>query len=296
MKEKLISIFLAGMIFAYSCNEEYKNNKIEKYKNNKIKNIESKLVVKQENSMGINPPNYKEIILNEKKDIIKKYLDTNTAKIKIFNDTELLKKEIIKEIKKNNHTYRIKYNEEDQANSAPLFNEDYSQINELSLHQNKTIYLMVSALKDSSFVNNIGRIINKDIKNKYSESGGVVNFDEKGKINLRCSISALYYLRDKKNDGDYLLSEEEDSLPKIAYFHLHAPSYNETFFAGPSTADILILEAGLVKSNIVSEFIITSLKKGKFNIDYFGADIEKSKKAKIIDLGNYSYDITGIEE
>ena len=59
MKEKLISIFLAGMIFAYSCNEEYKNNKIEKYKNNKIKNIESKLVVKQENSIWIYPPNYK---------------------------------------------------------------------------------------------------------------------------------------------------------------------------------------------------------------------------------------------
>lgn len=251
----------------------------------------------------------------------KEYLDKNTTEKNVSDDEESLKENIIKILEKNSHTYRTKEAEENyikeniyevkkiKRNSPKRYayiikrnsvknnqlpSENYSQISELSINQNKIIYLMLTSLKDPSFVNEIGRIIKKDIENKYTEFGGIVEFKENGKINLRWLESELIGLKDKKNDGRYLIPKNENLLPKIAYFHLHADTYNETLFAGPSNVDILILEDTSLATGMANEFIITSLKKGKFNIDYTGVDIEKGKKAKIIDLGNYNYDTSKI--
>jgi hypothetical protein len=230
-------------------------------------------------------------ITEDKRDANQKYLDRYTAGIKIFDDNELLKEKIIKILKAKEHTYRTIFDD-----LVTSINEDYSQISELSKYQNKIIYLMLINLKDTAFVNKIGQIIKEDVENIYSESGGIIRFTKDGKIYLRCSKSDAEYQHDEIYNDSYYLSQKEDSLPKIGYFHLHATTYNETPYAGPGSSDIIHASL-LYKCNMVNEFVITSLEKGKFNIDYYGIDkregivglLYKNDDVKVIDLGNYYY-------
>lgn len=285
MRKKLITILLTGAMLISSSNKKYKDNTTDniKFKNN----IETQLQFpSEEDSAGMGYEIYKKIILKgvEKKNEL--YLYENTSNISLFDDEEAIKDTIINWLKEKKHSYRA---------DPPIFNEHYSQINELSIDQNKVIYLMMTSLENFNFANEIGERIRGDIKDKYSESGGIVNFRGENNLNLEFLESESYKLKDKANNGEYLLPIEGLFLKRIAYFHLHAPSYNKYFFAGPSTTDISTLEKGLVVSDLTNEFIITSIRKGEFNIDYIGAYIKKDKKIKIIDLGNYTYDTTKIK-
>lgn len=231
-------------------------------------------------------------ISKDRRDVNQKYLDANTTGIKNFKDGELLKEKIIKILKVKEHTYRTVF--DDSINS--LYSEDYSQVSELSKYQNKIIYLMLIRLKDTAFLNRIGKIIKEDIEDKYSEIGGIIRFNKSSKIYLRCSKSTLDYLQDEDNNDSYYISKNENTLPKVGYFHLHAPTYNEAAYAGPGAMDIMAASFSY-EYNMINEFVITSLKKGEFNIDYFGMDIRAGEfgllyeggDVKIIDLGNYNY-------
>jgi hypothetical protein len=231
-------------------------------------------------------------INKDRRDVNQKYLDVNTIGIKNFNNSELLKEKIIKILKVKEHTYRTVF--DDSINS--LYNEDYSQVSELSKYQNKIIYLMLIRLKDTVFLNRIGKIIKEDVEDKYSEIGGIIRFNKSGKIYLRCSKSTLDCLQDEDNNDSYYISKNENALPKVGYFHLHAPTYNEAVYAGPGAMDIMSASFSN-EYNMINEFIITSLKKGEFNIDYFGMDIRAGEygllyegdDVKVIDLGNYIY-------
>jgi len=228
----------------------------------------------------------------DKRDVNQKYLDANTIGIKILNDSELLKEKIIKILKVKEHTYRTMFDD-----TISSINENYSQVSELSKYQNKVIYLMLIRLKDTVFLNRIGQIIKKDIEDKYSEIGGIIKFNKSGKIYLRCSKSTLECLQDEDNNDSYYISKNENALPKVGCFHLHAAVYNETAYAGPGALDIMTASFPQAGYNMINEFVITSLKKGEFNIDYYGMDIrankygllDKNEDVKIIDLGNYKY-------
>jgi hypothetical protein len=78
---------------------------------------------------------------------------------------------------------------------------------------------------------------------------------------------------------------------------LHAEDYNDSIFAGASEKDIFSVESNYKfnVSNWINEFIITSLRKGEFNVDYIGLDLNKDDKVRAIDLGNYSYDTLKIK-
>lgn len=178
MKKSLISLLLTGaLLFSSPWNTENKDKQIELMniqknigtfilrKESPIIKIEENTELpapKEEDSAEYKKINYKELIINNAKDRDEKYLYENTRGIDIFNNEKMLKDSIIWMLKDIKHTYR-----EDKP-----IDEHCSQINELSLRQNKVIYLMMCALADSSFVNRIGEMINEDIKNIYSESGG----------------------------------------------------------------------------------------------------------------------------
>jgi hypothetical protein len=233
------------------------------------------------------------------RDINQKYLDANIARIKIFNNNKLLKEKIIKILKRKEHTHRV------SNDSIYSINEDYSQISELSLYQNKVIYLMLINLKDTTFLNRIGQIIKEDVEDIYSEIGGIIKFTKSGKIYLKCFKSDMESEHNEDYNDTYYFPQKEDSFPKIAYFHMHAAIYNETPYAGPSSWDIMHALYPY-KLNMVNEFVITSLEKGKFNVDYYGTDIRAGehvnniidgllykgndiKQVNVIDLGNYYY-------
>jgi hypothetical protein len=161
--------------------------------------------------------------------------------------------------------------------------------NHFSVGQQARIYFMLDALKDSAFCNSVGNIISMDVNDKYAEHGGIVDFNKKNKLQLRTVKSSLG--RTIENDGMYDIDEGSIKTPFIAIYHLHAGVYTETDFAGPSSLDMIGPEIELKNIGQVHEFVITSLEKGKFNIDYYGGDSSYGG-LMVVDLGNYSYNIS----
>ncbi len=284
MKKNLAKILLMGTLIIPSIQD--KTSHFSQLENTEVKQDTQNISLKKKESLNPENSKYIKMIFNEVDKINEEYLNENLSYNSLLNNESSLKKYIINKLSKKPHTFRTNH---------PSSIEDYSQINELSINQNKIIYLMLNALEDSSFCNNIGKIIEEDIKEKYSEIGGIITFKEKDKINLRCIESELSKFKDEENDGQYLLPSDEHFSKKLAYFHLHSSKYNETEFAGPSTTDIFILEAHSIFSGLTNEFVITSLEKGKFNVDYAGVDTKLGKNAKVIDLGNYTYDALSLK-
>jgi hypothetical protein len=300
MKKNLLFLVLAGTLFLCSpldnISKKSKKSNLNSFDNLeaiilrkekpliKIAEKEKLEINKEEDSSKSKKIDYIKLIIDEinKKD--EKYLYENTKSIKIFRNEKELKDSLIFILKNINHTYR---------KDNPV-NESYNQLDSLSLRQKKAIYLMLNALQDSSFTNSIENLIQEDLIDNYSERGGIVKFKENSKINLKSIKSAGSEERKAANDTSYnegySVTLEAYYSKKIGYFHLHSSKYDESRFAGPSPTDEDVIEESLKISNVINEFIITSLKKGEFNIDYTGVDRTKSKKAITVDLGNYSYD------
>lgn len=277
--KNLISIILSGTILFNSCNiSDKQKNTSNKYA---IKNNFELSAYEKEESLIIEKPANKTNNFKPRDKINDNYLKENTKDITLFKNERELKDFLIKEILKKDHTPRM---------DNPYMYDSPSQIKNLSLRQNNVIYLFLSSLEDPSCLNEIGEIIKKDTENKYSEIGGIINFKTTSKINLVCLKSESEELKDINRDGEYAIPKESFFMKKIAYFHLHATEYKDYLFAGPSLGDMLLLEGDTLESSVKNEFIITSLKKGKFNVDYVGIDTKKDKELRIIDLGNYSYD------
>jgi hypothetical protein len=165
---------------------------------------------------------------------------------------------------------------------------------------NLTIYLMLNALSDSSFCNKIGEQIDSDILEAQAEQIGDVNFNENNELQLNNKPSVLP--RTKKNNGICRINLEDITEPYIAIYHIHATQYNDSLFAGPSKVDVRSAIFEMYYLGKVHQFVITSLEKGKFNMDYYGGDVfcgqdldfkgHKLSKLKWLDLGVYSYDIS----
>lgn len=305
MKKSIISILLAGTMFLsspwsinpknnylYHINNQKEINKFIIRKEEPIIKIkeDSKISeVKKDDSTEYKKIDYSKLIPLYLDYQDQKYLYENTKEINLFLNEKELKDSITNILRNNEHTYR---------KDNPI-NEDYSQIKELSLRQTKVLYLMLNSLKDSALINKIGKIIYDDIKDNFSEKGGIVNFKEKEKIDLECIESEGRKECEMNNDlsgnNNYSISSKAYKSKKIGYFHLHAGQYNEEKFAGPSSKDIDITELSYGVTNWINEFIITSIEKGKFNIDYLGVDFKKDKQSKTIDIGNYSYDTLEIK-
>jgi hypothetical protein len=225
--------------------------------------------------------------IRDKRDESQKYIDAHIKGIPLYNDNKLLQDKIIKILSTKEHTYRF------WKDSTNRKDEGYLQIYDLSRYQNIIIFLMLIRLKDTLFLNTIGKIIKEDVKDVYSESGGIIIFDKSNKLYCKCFKSEKDYLRDEIFNNTYYIPEKTNFISKVTYFHLHASTYNEKKYAGPSPLD-LMHSSFPFPNNMINEFVITSIEKGIFNIDYYGLDVrvgelEPSPGVKIIDLGNYKY-------
>lgn len=277
MKKDLRLLLLAGAILFSSCNKlnENKQNKYIKYKEN-LEIIDSK-----EYSRHKEDNSHIKRLLSDIEKMNNEDLYNTFKKISFSKREESLKYVMINFLNEKDHSPRLK---------NAICSEDHYQINELSFKQNKTIYLMLKCLEDSSFSNQIGKIIKEDTEDKYSEHGGIITLKGGGKVSLVCLESELAEEKDTLNDNKYLIPLGAFFSRKIADFHLHASQYDETPFTGPSDGDIFCIGEVSKVFGLTNEFIITSIKKGKFNLDYLGIDTTKNSCPKVIDLGNYSYD------
>ena len=283
MKKNLSLLLLAGAMFISSYNKlnESEQNKYIPLKEN------IKIFFPEKDSTKEKKNTYINKALDGIEKINEKYLNENTNSISFFNNERKLKDKIIDLLGKKEHALRL---------DNITYSEHYYQIDELSLKQIKIIYLMIKSLEDSSFSNKVGRIIKEDVEDMYSEHGGIINFKGEANLNLICLESELKKQKKVENNEEYVMPSRAFLLRKIAYFHLHACEYDEILFAGPSLGDIYDLESNSIFFGALHDFVITSVKKGKFNVDYTGIDTTNNQYVKVIDLGNYAYDTAKIEK
>jgi hypothetical protein len=279
MKKTLLTLALAGLIGLGSCS-------------NKQKFEETKgITIKPTTEMKIHPAEKEEYMSNEY--IVKlketskaneEYIQSFVENSEFFNNYFNLSQTIFTELKHKQHTPRIEKNYQNTA-----LTEHFSQIYDLSLSQSQRIYLMLKSLKNQDFLNRIGKIIEEDVQDKYSEHGGIITINPNLGLELRVIQSEDAKEKIEENNSFYNLSDWENFTKNISKFHLHAMSYDESKFAGPGSQDLIIADTERDIVGKTNEFIITSLKKGKFNIDYVGGDKLINKQVKVIDLGNYEY-------
>lgn len=274
VKKMLFSSLIISSLFLHDCKD---NKKEIIYAEDNIKEI----TIKPEN-------NLEKIIITSSPKIAmetvknNEYLSTNIKNKPNLQDEEYLKNKISKFIESLEHTYV----EKDTNNTI------FYKVPELNLGQLQRIYLMYEYLKDSSCLQEMGKIIEEDIADKYAEHGGIILFN-KNKLHFKTFES--YEPRTLHNNRFYGPPDETFTTPSIGKFHLHAEYYDESKSANPSSMDLIISDYTIEADNEDYQFLIAPIRKGVFNIDYYGGEKTKDKFPKIFDLGNFSYDTTKIE-
>lgn len=243
--------------------------------------------------------NTKEIILKSRSSIESiVYLSSSKIPPETIKNNEYLSECIKENPHLQNEEYMRKNIKKEINNSKYTFvnpKNDYIipyNISELTLNQLQRICLMVESLKDSSFIQEIGSIIKEDVRDKYSEHGGIVLFNE-NRVYLKTLKS--YVKRDTSNDVLYGPPDESFHTPNLGGFHLHAQTYNEAESANPSDRDLITSYYITDLYNEANDFLITPIKKGIFNINYYGGDKFNSPVIKVMDLGTYTYDTTRLK-
>jgi|GEM_PF-5643464 len=281
MKKTLLTLALAGLIGLGACSNKQKFEETKE------------ITIKPTTEMKIYATGKQDYVSTEEiaklkgtSKINEEYLQSFMETSEFFNNYFNLSQIIFTELKHKQHTPRIEKNYQDTT-----LTEHFSQVYDLSLSQSQRIYLMLKSLKNKDFLNRIGKIIEEDIKDKYSEHGGIITINPNLSLELRTIQSEDAKDKIEENNSFYNLPDLENFTPRVAKFHLHAMSYDEFKFAGPGSQDIIITNAEREIIGKTNEFIITSLEKGRFNIDYFGGDKLIHKQVRVIDLGNYEYSL-----
>jgi hypothetical protein len=205
------------------------------------------------------------------------YLSNNIKNESYLQDKKFLEEEINKFHESSEHVY-TELDTIKTIYKAP----------ELSLSQLQKIYLMYEYLQDSPNCTKIGKIIDDDVLDIYSEHGGIIKFNRNSLYFKTFESNVLQ--KDTLNNTSYNTPNEAILSLNIAFFHLHATKYNKIKSAGPSNGDWGTAFFWTHLYEEYDEFLITPIKKGKFNIDYYGGDMIMNPIPKVLDLGNFSYD------
>lgn len=209
------------------------------------------------------------------------YLSINIKNKFYLQNEKYLRKKVNKFFESSKHTYILR------DTNTPAYNAS-----ELTLGQLQRIYLVYKYLKDPSSLQEMGNVIEEDIKDIYAEHGGVIIFN-KNRIHFKTLESCIE--KNIFNNSAYKPPEEINLIPNIGGFHLHAISNNDKQYAGPSDMDLLITYITTYFGSECHEFLITPIGRGTFNIDYYGGYRIENTTTKTFDLGNYTYDTTKIK-
>jgi len=211
-------------------------------------------------------------------------ISLNTEDIKKTRDD--LKNQISDRLKKEEHTKRS----DDYAPYSEDFDAEKDRLTLMELNAIKTIQNSLTP----ETISQIGRLIQEDLKTGETTIFGVRKDGTKGDFKLIADKTELGGLAfyDPETKTIKFVSYEPNNMenngafnaPKIPFseratsfsFHLHATNIDDSKYAGPSFADSL---SSVFTGNGI---VITSIGKGKFNIDYYTPE-------RVVDLGNYVY-------
>lgn len=270
----LLSTVISSFLFFNGCKNDKETIKNIKENTKEIAPILKNLLEKKVSSNS--PEISLETIRNNE------YLLTNIKNKLYLQNEEYLKEKINKFVESSEHTYTKR-----DTNNISVHNAS-----EFSLIQLQRIYLMYEYLKDSSSLQDMGKIIEEDVKDLYAEHGGIILFNKK-KIYFKTMES--YVKRKLSSNVLYGAPDETFLIPNIGYFHLHAISNNEKESASPSDRDIIISYYTTDMDNESHDFLITPINRGTFNVDYYSGYKKENPIIKFLDLGNYTYDTTQIK-
>jgi hypothetical protein len=201
----------------------------------------------------------------------KRYLLDHIQNNPKLNSREILINEISKNIANNKHIYKNR-------------GRKVKDLSELSNPQLQKIYLVYQSLQTPEFCKKLEKIIEEDLNDSFAEHGGIVNFDEYGRLTLKSYPSTLGI----KDNRAYQPPLEAVLENQIASFHLHAVKKHYKRGAHPSEIDLLDAFRDIKSYGTSDKFLITPLRNGIVNIDYFGGDSTKSFYPKILDLGTFN--------
>lgn len=198
-----------------------------------------------------------------------------------------------------------------KSNKPPPFVEYLASNNleELTPRQLLRLFFFMDVLEDRSTINDLGKKIEDDILDRYAEHGGIILPREQTPFYRVDST----YPGSGKNKGElknilrgvlignhrYRISPPSLQIPHLAEYHFHAATNNGSEVAGPSLIqreDFIDGDIGYILEKIENNgeghgVVITKLKRERFNVGYFGGELDKQghPKIKIVSLGNYGY-------
>lgn len=143
------------------------------------------------------------------------------------------------------------------------------------------VNVLIDALQYESTIKDIERIIRRDLRDKYSEHGGIIEYSTGKPSLIFKEIKSDNNKRDHKQNRKYYLPDRKRKTTVLSCFHLHAlekKEKDESYpkYGFPSDSD---LEVADIYS--IDGLVITYFKHG-FNVDFY------TDKGHVIDLGIYA--------
>lgn len=168
------------------------------------------------------------------------------------------------------------------------YTETPEEVDILTPRQLVRVHLFLDALQNTPLSRELGNIAERDVKNKFSEEGGLLTYTQR----VRAEGIASRYEKEGEAvyNGVYAIPRRDILLkPHLGEFHLHANQEDNTLIAGPSIFDIKHSFGEAYKYEESHHLVVTKLKGRKINVDFLSAEFDEDITLALIDLGNYSY-------
>ena len=205
---------------------------------------------------------------------------------------EYIIKRIENDLEGRDHTIR-EFTSYEESHDVYDTKKVHKRLEKLRVNHLLRIVCLLKAIGRAEFRKQIADEIKKDMNDPYNEHGGLIVTKGDNNLKLKPYISALAVHKKEEYNNAYLLPKEAERESRFCEYHLHATSWDDTFYAGPSEGDFITggdLAAGRLKSHHKGRYtmgvVITKIYGENFNVDaYFCAPGEHF----VIDLGNYGY-------
>ncbi|MBI4366849.1 MAG: hypothetical protein HY543_08540 [Deltaproteobacteria bacterium] len=147
--------------------------------------------------------------------------------------------------------------------------------------------LLRRALQRPTFLQELGAIVQGDLRDRRSEHGGIMEWQQ-GRLHLRSVASVSH------NNGAYLNRLDRFLHGGLASFHLHASQPNSAHYAGPSGHPYQADggDWGVVRAYGVTDVVITTLgytpgtsDRMRVNVDLYYVD--SAGVPFVVDMGQY---------